>query len=301
MHRAPSPSIVIVPVIALVIALAACGDARRASRVDPVPRDDFGDTLFGGAAPRRIVSLNPTTTELLFALGAGPRLVGRTTWDFYPAAARAVPDLGDGIRPNVERILAARPDLVVLYASNDNRSAARALRAAGVATLSVRVDLIADFSRAVAMLGIAIGDTARARVLADTVLASLERVRARTRLLPRPTAFWLMWENPLLTIGGGSYLTELLEIAGGTNVYGHLEQPSPPVTFEDVLSRNPDVLLVSPEGDANVKASRRWRSLPAVARGRVLVVDTALVFRPSVRLGEAAGSLARLLHPGVIR
>ena len=287
--------------LAVITAVAlACGEPRPArSTPADVPRDDFGDTLVPRSAPRRIVSLNPTTTEILFALGAGPRLVGRTRWDLYPAAAIAVPDMGDGIRPNVEAILAARPDLVVLYASNDNRPAAEALRRAGVQTLSVRVDLIEDFRRVTTMLGRAIGDTARARIVVDTVMASIERARAATRGTLRPTAFWLMWETPLLTIGGGSYLSELLEIAGARNVYDSVPQPSPQVAFEDVVRRDPDVILASPEGAATIASRPTWRSLRAVRAGRVLVVDTALVFRPSVRLGEAALSLARLLHPSL--
>ena len=276
----------------------SCGESRRPRSADAV-RDDFGDTLALPAPPRRIVSLNPTTTEILFALGAGPRLVGRTRWDLWPDSAKAVPDLGDGIRPNVEAIMAARPDLVVLYASNDNRTAAQSLRRAGIQTLAVRVDLIADFQRAVIMLGRAIGDTTRARIVVDTVTASLERARAATRGRLRPTAFWLMWETPLLTIGGGSYLSELLEIAGARNIYDSLPQPSPQVAFEDVVRRDPDVILVSPEGAATVTTRPTWRAMRAVRAGRVLVVDTALVFRPSVRLGEAALSLARQLHPSL--
>ena len=289
------------PASFLVVAAAlslACGESRPARSADVV-RDDFGDTLTLTAPPKRIVSLNPTTTEILFALGAGPRLVGRTRWDLWPDSAKAVPDLGDGIRPNVEAIMAARPDLVVLYASNDNRTAAQALRRAGIQTLAIRVDLIADFRRVVAMLGRAIGDTVRSRIVIDTVTASLERARSATRGDLRPTAFWLMWETPLLTIGGGSYLSELLEIAGARNVYDSLPQPSPQVAFEDVVRRDPDVILVSPEGAAAITTRPTWRAMRAVRAGRVLVVDTALVFRPSVRLGEAALSLACQLHPSL--
>src|SRR5205085_9106592 len=114
------------------------------------------------APPRRIVSLNPSTTELLFAIGAGNRLVGRTTYDMWPVAARAVQDLGPGLRPNVEAVLAAHPDLVVLYASDDNRDAARRVRAAGVATAAFRVDRIADFERVTIALGALTGDSAAA-------------------------------------------------------------------------------------------------------------------------------------------
>jgi iron complex transport system substrate-binding protein len=109
----------------------------------------------------------------------------------------------------------------------------------------------------------------------------------------------LAWETPLMTIGAGSFLTELVEIAGGRNVFDDLDGPSPQVAFEEVLRRNPQYVLGRPETAGTLSTSTRWRRLPAVRDGRVLVMDTALVGRPGVRLGEAAVSLAKLLHPTV--
>ena len=299
----------IAPLLAALVAiLAGCNagpDGSRDSAAGAAPTagadaiaDDFGDTLVPGPAARRIVSLNPTTTEILFAIGAGSRVVGRTRWDVWPDSARLVPDLGDGIRPNVEAVLAARPDLVVLYASADNRSAAERLRAAGIATFAAKIDSIAEFERAVVALGRLTGDTARARLTRDTVRAALEAVRAATRALDAPSVFWHVWDDPLITIGGGSYMTELVAIAGGRNVYDHLPDVSPQVAREDVLRRDPDVVIAGPQGARRIAADAAWRPLRAVREGRIVVVDTNLVGRPSVRLGEAARSLARLLHPG---
>lgn len=289
-------------IVAVITALALLSGCERRSvdaRTD-IATDDFGDTIALAAAPRRIASLNPATTELLFAIGAGARLVGRTTYDRWPAAALAVPDLGPGLRPNVESVLAARPDLVVLYASDDNRDAARRLRAAGVATAAYRVDRIADFGRVTLVLGRLTGDTVAARRTVDSVMATIERVRTATASLPRPTVFWPLYDAPLLAVGGGSFLNELIEIAGGRNVYGDLTQPSPQITFEDLLRRDPDVVLVSPESRLRHLADPRWRTLRAAREGRLLPVDTERVLRPASRLGEAAVSLAGLLHPGVV-
>lgn len=289
------------PIIALALAcgLAAC--ARDAPRPAARAADDFGDTLVLHEPPRRIVSLNPPTTEVLFAIGAGGRLVGRTTYDQWPEAALALPDLGGGLRPNVEAVLAARPDLVVLYASDDNRDAARRLRAAGVATAAFRVDRIADFRRVTLALGALTGDSAAARVLVDSVDATIARVRAATGALPRPTVFWPLYDQPLLATGGGSFLNELIDVAGGTNVYGFMPEPSPRITVEDLLRRDPDVILLSPESRARYLADPRWRALRALREGRLVAVDTTLVFRPGPRLGEAARSVALLLHPGSVR
>jgi ABC-type Fe3+-hydroxamate transport system substrate-binding protein len=264
-------------------------------------RDDFGDAIpTTSAPPTRIVSLNPTTTELLFAIGAGGRLVGRTTWALYPPQVREVPDLGPGLRPNVEAVIAARPDLVILYASGDNRDAARRLRAAGIRTVAYRVDRIADFARVTRALGSLTGDTAAARTTVDTVESTLARVRAATAALPHPTAFWILWESPLLGVGGGSFLDELLVAAGARNVYDSLPAPSPAVSFEDLVRRDPDVVLASPQSRQHILADPRWQALCAVRTGRVLVFDTTIVNGPSARVGASALSLARLLHPGAL-
>ena len=288
-------------VVALCVGLGiACARADRASTAAAL-LDDFGDTVAIAGPPQRIVSLSPATTEILFALGAGARLVGRTHWDTYPAEAVAVPDLGNGIRPNVESVLATRPDLVVLYATQENRAAARVFRVAGVGVVSLRLDSIAQFARATRLLGAVTGAEERAGVIVDSVMQTLDRVRAATRTLERPTVFLPAYPQPLLAIGGGSFLSELVEIAGGRNVFGDLEGPSPEISFEEVLRRNPDVVMSSPSAAATLLREPRWRALPAVRDSRVLLLDTALTMRPGVRLGEAAVSIARLLHPGAVR
>jgi len=282
-------------VIAAVV-LAACTPAPD----DRPALDDAGDPLPPPAVRSRIVSLNPATTEILFALGAGDRVVGRTTWDTWPEEARRVPDMGNAIRPSVETVIGARPDLVVLYASGENTDAARAFRAANIDVISLRIDSIAEFERATMLLGETVAEPGRARTVVDSVRGTLERVRAATAGRERPTVFMLSWETPLMTIGSGSFLSELVEIAGGRNVFADLPEPSPQVTFEEVLRRDPRFILGGPTTASKLGTNERWRLLPAVREGRVLVMDTLLVGRPGVRLGEAAVSLARLFHPGSI-
>lgn len=263
--------------------------------------DDFGDTIRAGNAPQRIVSLNPTTTELLFAIGAGPRVVGRTHWDQWPDSAKLVPDLGDGIRPNIERVLAAHPDLVILYASDDNRPAAQRLRAAGIAAVGFKVDRLADFARVSIALGRLVGDTVRARTVVDSVMGTVDRVRRATVSLPHPTVFMHAWDKPVITIGGGSFLSELVEAAGARNIYDSLPAPSPTVTLEDVVRRDPDLVLVGPIAAEQLPRSAAWRALRAIREGHIVVYDTNLVARPSVTMGMAAVSLAELLHPGALK
>lgn len=294
--------------LALATALLACAapaaergssetrDARPHDAKAAAPLvDDFGDTLRLARPAERVVSLNPVTTEAIFAIGANARLVGRTTWDASPPEVRRVPDLGDGLQPNVEAVLAARPDLVVLYAAAANRAAAAAFRRAGVQTLSVRTDRIADLARVLRALGIALGDTVAARVVVDSVSRSLDAVGTHAPRRPPLSVFWYAWPSPIITIGAGSYLDELISLAGARNVFGDLTQASPQVTLESVAERNPDLILAGPVAAKRLRADARWQSVRAVREGRVFVFDTALVGRPGVRLGEGARSLRALI------
>lgn len=296
--------------LAVVLALGCEGSAlkhaqRTASDSATQPaaslKDDFGQALAFDSAPKRIVSLNPVTTEILFAIGAGSRLVGRTHWDSWPDSAKLVPDLGDGLRPNVEVLLDAHPDLVILYASNDNRPAADRLRAAGIQSVALRTDSIAQFRRTTLLLGRLVGEPARAKNVVDSVQHTLDSVRAANASLPKTSVFFHTWDTPLITIGRNSFLNELVVIAGGRNVYDDIASASPVVTLEDVVKRNPDVLIVGPATAKSILASPQWQAVPAVRAKRVLVYDTNVVGRPSVTLGMGAVNIANLLHPGVLK
>ncbi len=288
-------------IAAFLVALAGCRPADRAAAPTDAPRDDYGTPIIIGRAPQRIVSLNPATTEILFAIGAGPRLVGRSQYDVFPDSARLVPSLGAALRPNIESVLATHPDLVILYASQDNRPAAERFRQAGIQTVAFKNDSIEAFARDTRLLGRVTGDSARAATLVDSIMATLAHVRAATANLPRPTVLIHAWERPIIVIGGGSFLSQLLDIAGAKNVYADIAAPSSTVTLEDIVRRNPDFVLASPVSAPAMRSSASWRAVPAVRAGRLLVYDTVLVGRPSVSLGAAARSLADLIHPGAVR
>jgi iron complex transport system substrate-binding protein len=281
--------------VALASGLCACAARPEVSREAAL--DDFGDTVRTGVVAQRVVSLNPVTTELVFALGEGSRLVGRTHWDTFTEAMRAVPDVGDGMMPNVEAVLGQRPDLVILYATESNRAAAVQLRRAGVATLAYRTDRIADLPRVAAILAAALGRTDSSTTVTDTVLATLDSLRAIEPVGARVRAFWHVWDAPVLTIGRGSYLSELLDVAGGENIFADLDAPSPQVTLEEIARRDPDVILAGPNAAEKMRAHQGWQAVRAVREGRILVIDTTIVGRPGVRMGEAAAFLRALLYP----
>jgi iron complex transport system substrate-binding protein len=260
---AQSPTLRLSACFALMAVICSCtqGSERRASNatsatatgatgasVASTVRDDFGRVVSFATPPRRVVSLNPTTTETMFAIGAGSLLVGRSHWDAWPAEAKMIPDMGNGIGINVEQIISAHPDLVLVYASEDNRAAAQRLTDAGVPTLSLRIDRIADFDRAIHVLGNVLGDSSRAALVADTVHASLARVARATSGLNHPSVIWPLIDSSPMVVGGGSFMNDLLTFAGARNVYADLHQPSPLVSMEDVAARNPDFVIRGGEG-----------------------------------------------------
>jgi ABC-type Fe3+-hydroxamate transport system substrate-binding protein len=267
---------------------------------DPAPppaaglTDDAGVALRIAPPPRRIVSLIPATTELVFALGAGDRLVGRTSWCDFPAEALAVPDLGNGIGPNIEAVVAARPDLVLLYKSASNRSAAEQLRSFGLATLELATDRMEDFDRITRLLGVALGKS----VEAESLVVRTARDLDSATVLPssRPTVFILAWDRPPMTLGRGSFLSEILERAGARNLFDDLATSSAPISIEAVAFRNPDFVLVSGNGEPAIAERVEWRVVPAVRNRRFLRIDGSEFNRPSPRIGDAVRRLAAELR-----
>jgi len=293
--RAPGPRQLtgLVRHLALLLALA-CGSGGESVETG---HDDFGRPFPPLESAQRIVSLGPSSTEILYTLGAGDRLVGRSRWDRWPVAVLSIPEAGDAIRPSIERVLALHPDLVVLYAATDNRPAADALTRAGVPVVALRIDRIEQYLGAVRLLGALAGARERGDSVASALRTELDEVRRRTAGGTRPSVFLPAWEQPLMTLGRGSFLSELVEIAGARNVYADRAEPSLTISMEDVVRRDPDIVLTGPVSAARIKGDPAWRVLRAVREGRVLAYDTMLVSQPSTRLGEAARSLSALLRP----
>lgn len=259
---------------------------------DPSPTSDPD----ASRAARRVVSLVPAATEILFAIGAGDRLVGRTHWGVHPPAARDVPDVGDGIRPSLEAVLARRPDLVVLVAGSDNAGVAERLEALGVRTLPITHNTLADLERNTRALGDAVGCRGSADLLARRVRAGLAAV-ARERPGRPVRVYYDVWPDPPMTIGRGSYLDSLLTLAGGRNVFGHLGAPSPQVSLEAIVRADPEVVVFSAtSGGVPPDERPGWEHIPAVAAGHVAGVDGDLLGRLGPRVADAALQLARAIH-----
>jgi iron complex transport system substrate-binding protein len=257
--------------------------------------DDAGDTLTMRAPARRIVSLIPAATELLFAIGAESLLVGRTQYCDYPDEARTVPNLGDGIKPSIEAVLARRPGLVVLYNSGQNAAVAGRLRELGIPALRINTDALSDVPRVARMLGILTGQSRAADSVAAAFDSSLTRATV-ARAARRPKVLLLVWEQPPMTIGRGSFLNELIERAGAENLFADVPSTSGVVSIEAVASRNPDLIFTTADGPSAFASRPEWQVVPAVRERRFLRVSGSEFDRPSPRAPTAIRRLATLLQ-----
>ena len=242
----------------------------------------------------RVVSLAPSSTELLFALGAGHQVVGRTTWCRYPPAALQVPDVGDGLNPNIEAIAARQPDLVVLYRSPMNETAAAQLRRLGIASVTLPQDRLEDIASAARELGRRTGREAAG----DSIAGAIEALLGKAPPAAIARLVFVVWDNPPMVIGAGSYLDQLATLAAGSNVFHDLGAASATVSIETIAARNPDVILVLSDSTALPSYSRRpeWRAIRAVREGRFIMLPADLFGRPSPTAPNAVAVLHRALE-----
>ena len=281
--------------VAVALALLACRQPGHQAR-SIVVVDDAGDPVPVRVPATRVVSLIPASTELLFAIGAGPAVVGRTEWCNFPPEAAGVPDLGAGINPNLEAVLSQRPDLVILYNSAQHAGVAGRLRELGIPALRINTDALADVPRVGALLGRLTGHSRGAdsvRAVFDTALASATKASASSR---QPKVLLLVWEQPPMTIGRGSFLSELVERAGGENLFADVETSSGPVSIEAVSVRDPDLILTTADGPASFARRPEWQVVRAVRERRFLNVSGSEYDRPGPRSPHAIRALSARLR-----
>ena len=267
------------PFVGLLL-LAACHTSARRHDTPPASR---------------IVSLLPSFTELLFAIGAGDRVVGRTQWCDYPPAALAIPSVGDGMPPNVEAVAARKPDLVVLYNSGPNVTAAKQLERLGIRTVLIDLNRLEDLGPAARTLGRLTGLEQRAESLAR----AMDGFTSTNLHQPPPTSTiaFVVWDNPPIIIGHGSYLDQLAAQAGAHNVFGDVAAPSAQVSLETIVARDPEWIAVLTDSTAPPAYAKRreWRAVRAVRDGHFLLLPGSLFGRPGPRSDAAIQQLrARL-------
>ena len=265
----------------------------------PATVTDFqGKAVTISARPSRIVSIGASNTEFLFALGAGDRVVGVDDFSDEPAAAKAKEKVG-GVKPNVEKIVALRADLVVSLKISDG--SLERIAAQGITVLVVDPQSVADAARTAELLGTATG--ADGKGLARRIQEGIEAVRSRAAALPKKRVFHEVDASDptkLYTAGPGSFIHDLIGIAGGINIAAGTSSPFPQLSPEEIIRQDPEIIVL---GDAaygmtaeQVRSRPGWASITAVRTKRIVPVDANLLHRPGPRLAEAAEAYFRIIR-----
>lgn len=313
MHRISLPSRLLrAALVAALPALAACGgsDASARPSADAPPSapsgpvqvtDDAGQLVRLDRPATRIVSLIPSATDLLVAMGARTQLAGRTEYDRDSALA-ALPSVGGGLDPSLEALVALEPDLVVSFETQGDAALRTRLREMGIPVYAQAAQDTADVFRALANLGTLAGRRAAADRLAGAMRAELDAVRRSVAGRPAPSVLYVAWVDPPMVAGPGTFLSELVRVAGGRPVFEDVKQEWPQVSIEEIVSRRPQVVIIPSGAGAEFSADALrtapgWRELTASPGTRVAEVPVAVANRPGPRLGEAARALRAAIHP----
>jgi iron complex transport system substrate-binding protein len=254
----------------------------------------------GGGTPKRIVSLAPSTTEALFAVGAGALVVGRSRYCDWPPEVRRLPAVG-GLAPDLEAIVELRPDLVVGPSGVASQRLAESLAARGIASWFPRTESLAEIDALLVGLGARTGHAEQARRVVADLDAREQAITAATATAPRPRVLMVVGLGPVVAAGPASFADEMIRCAGARNVL--VDGPAWPVVgFERIVELDPDVVVdasaLEGAGVARIAAGAPgWSGVRAVREGRVVALSDPRVLRPGPRIAEGLAVLARALHP----
>lgn len=265
-------------------------------------RDMTGREVEVSRTVTRVVSLAPSLTEILFALGAGDMIVGVTDFCDYPPAAAVKPKVGTVLAPNPEVILALEPDLVLATTDGNRQETVLLLERLGLPTFVVRPEGMEGIYASIRSVGRLLGRPTRASALVEVMRSRVAWVARQVRGRPRVRVLYVLWPDPLITAGRGSVIDALIAVAGGENVAGGIALRYPRLGLEEVLRVDPQVILLAGMGSRPlrpeaVRGWEGWQVFSAVQAGKVRSLDGDLLHRPGPRIVEGLEAMARALHP----
>ena len=308
-----SRSILMFLAVLLLTLATACGGATTqvtpssATATSPFPATftDFqGRSVTIPARPERLVSIGPSITAFLFAIGAGSRVVGVDDFSDEPAEATKIEKVG-GVKVNFEKVVSLRPDLVLTVKFSDGTI--EKLQAASLTVLVVDPQNVADVAKTARLLGKAVG--ADGNTLASSIEQKVDAVRAKTaNVTARPRVYHeIDASDPakIFTVGPGSYIDDLIKIAGGVNIAASATSAYPQLSAEQIVKADPEIIVLAAgpysAKPADVAARSGWSAVAAVRGGRIATIEANLINRPGPRVGEAAEAYARIVHPELFR
>ncbi len=287
-----------------VSALAACtGEdvpGAHPSGTAVVAVDQAGDTVRLPRPAERVVAVLPSVNEFLLAMGAGDLIVARTDYDVQPELA-SLASIGGGLDPSLEVLLDLRPDLVVTWHGPAHDRLRERLRSVGIATFGVGTQDTAEVFRSVHALGVLTGRAREADSVRAAISAEFAEIAASVQGTRRPGVLYALSITPPMTTGPRTYVSELIGVAGGTNVFADLGNDFPSISLEEIVRREPDFILL-PADSASVESRMAmlertpgWSGLRAVRERNVIAISSLLLDRP----GPYMGMVARMIHDGL--
>jgi iron complex transport system substrate-binding protein len=267
--------------------------------------DAIGRHVRVPATPRRIVTLAPSLTETVYSLGGGAEMVGVTDFTDWPPEARTRPSVGGIINPSLEKLVALGPDLVIATREVNRRDTIDALDRLGIPVFVVDPQGLDGVLDTIQHVGRALNRSGDADRLVERLQARRAVIMARVRALPRPRVLLMIWSDPVITVGHGAFITEVINAAGGQSVTSDLAQTWPQISLEEVVRRNPDFLLLPANGHqpisiADLRRRPGWDRVEAVRSQHVIHYDERLDHSSPLAF-DALEELAERLHPDAFR
>jgi iron complex transport system substrate-binding protein len=266
-------------------------------------RDEVGREVIFNFPPKRIISLAPNITEILFSLGLDEEIVGVSIHCNFPEKAKSKVRVGSYISIDFERVISLKPDLIIGTGAGNTRDMVERLGKLGFATYVIFPKSLNDILQSIGHIGKVVDREKEASALIEGMERQKQRVIELTQGLPRTKVFLQIGEAPIVTVGKGSFADDLIRLAGGENIAEREKGMYPRLGMEEILKKSPEVILISsmnPRGDYQkvIQEWARWKMIPAVKNGRIHLINSDLIDRPSPRIIDGLEEIARLLHPG---
>ena len=272
--------------------------------------DQLGRTVIIKDIPQKIISLAPSNTEIIYALGLDERLLAVTDYCDYPPEAEEKPSIGGFSTPNMEKIVALDPDLVLMSGTLLTGDFLSKLENYGLTVVALVPRTFSDILDGIALIGTATGETAKAESLLTGMRERINAITAKTNGLTeneRPSVFYLIWHDPLMTSGGDTFINEMVEIAGGKNIFKEVSG-APTVELEVVITRNPQVMIAGTGMGSGeeltlqfLESEARLKDTDAVKNGRIYGIHIDLTGRTSPRIVDGLELFARAIHPELFK
>lgn len=295
--------------------LLACSKGQQTPEQSPAPNsaaggkfpltlvDSLGRQVTIEKEPQKIISLSPAITEILFAIGVGDKIIGVTDFCDYPEEALQKPKVGGFDNPNMEVIINSEPD-VVFTAAGLQSEFVQQLERLGIVVVTLDAKTLEDVLANIELAGQVTGATEKARELSQSLAARIEAVKEKvSRAKEKPTVFFEVWDNPLMTAGPGSFIYDMIELSGGQNVAFDVKESFADFSVELLIERDPEFYLINSHAHTpeDVKKRPGYEGLKAVKNNRVYAIEDDLVTLPGPRIVDGLEEMARIFHPELFK